>query len=549
MERVRVLLIGWDGAEPALVEPWRAQGRLPVLASLADRGTAGRIRSTRPAVTPPAWTSLVTGLDPGRHGIYSFTHPGEGEYAETLVTAQERHGASVWRLLSDAGQRVGVFNLSLSYPPEPLEGFMFAGFDAPVLGPQMAYPPETFALARQAAPGYIHERLEQKRDEACAGGLLRQARQQRDMLRALTRARPVQVLAVNFNTADHVHHQAWPLRHSAEQVVGQGDSPLLEVYQGLDGILGDLLEEYAGEDTQVLVVSDHGGGPLRGQVSLARALEEGGFLRRGAARHGGTTGGLRHAVGRLVPPGLKSRLWAWGGEARRLRAAHELRQRWVAEVDWTRTVAFPWGSSGFVQVNVRGRQPQGGVALGDRARVMAEVSAYLRELRDPATGQAVVGEILSGEETYRAPRVGYCPDLVVEGAQEEWGIMPRWEARGPWFAGGVWNITLAGGDYRGVTACHRTWGLLVTAGPAVQRGAALPELGMTDLAPTLLYLAGVTVPEGLDGAVARSVWDTGEAPRLVAGARDDAETQPRAAGYSREEQARVEERLRDLGYM
>ena len=114
MKPVRVLLVGWDGAEPELLEPWAAQGRLPVLASLLARGAGGRLASTVPAQTPPAWTSLVTGVDPGRHGIYSFTSPTTEDYTEHFVNATERQAPSVWQYMSAAGRRVGVFNLSFS---------------------------------------------------------------------------------------------------------------------------------------------------------------------------------------------------------------------------------------------------------------------------------------------------------------------------------------------------------------------------------------------------------------------------------------------------
>lgn len=168
MQAVRILLVGWDGAEPALLEPWLQAGRMPVLRELAARGALGRIASTLPAVTPPAWTSLVTGLQPGRHGIYSFTSPSPDDYAEHFVTAAERQAASVWHYLSAAGRSVGVFNLSLSYPPEPVSGFLFAGFDCPILGPHIAYPDGAYELAMRGVSGYVHEALAEVRGEAAA---------------------------------------------------------------------------------------------------------------------------------------------------------------------------------------------------------------------------------------------------------------------------------------------------------------------------------------------------------------------------------------------
>lgn len=545
--KARVLLLGWDGAEPGLVEPWVAQRRLPALADLAARGALGRVRSTLPAVTPPAWTTLMTGLNPGRHGIYSFTRPAPGGYAEELVTAAERQAPSIWQYLSEAGRIVGVFNLSLTYPPEPVSGFLFAGFDAPVFGPRLAHPAEAFALATRGLSGYIHEGLDKAHGADAAGALSRQLRQQRDMLLNLTRAYPVDVLAVNFNTPDHIHHHAWPLGQTAAEVAASTGSPVERAYRDLDAVLADVLAEYVGDDTQVILVSDHGGGRMLGQVSLSRALEAGGFLVRTARRRAGALGRLRRIARQVLPHRLKVRLWSLAGERFRLEMAQRLRASQVAGVAWERTVAFSWGSSGFVQVNLQGREPSGCVAPGDRDRVLTEISDYLRTLRDPATGQPVIGAIHRAEEIFAAPRVGYCPDLLVEGAGEEYSVMPWWEGGGgsdP--EAPVCHFSTRADTPRGVTANHRSWGVLATAGPAVAPGASVPELGLADLAPALLYLAGAPLPADLDGRLERRLWNTGEEP--VAGASSAVLAGPEPT-YSAEEEAAVERRLADLGYM
>ncbi len=544
MKPVRVLLVGWDGAEPGLVEPWVQQGRLPVLAEGLARGTGGKVLSTVPAVTPPAWTSLVTGVDPGRHGIYSFTVPRDGAYTERFVTSADRCAPSVWYYLSAAGLTVGVFNLSLSYPPEPVGGFMFAGFDCPVLGPHIAHPGEAFQVAMEGISGYVHESIHEERGETAAQEIRRQIRQQRDMLRNLTERYPVEVLAVNFNGPDHIHHHAWPKGMTTEELAAQSRSPVEEVYREVDSILGDLIDWYADDSTQVVLLSDHGGGPMQGEVSLARVLEAGGLLVRRPGGQGKREGRgvLRRLARRVLPRRLKAAIWQRGGLEFRREAGERLREALVAEVDWARSVAFPWGSSGFVQVNLKGRQPQGCVEPGDRERVLEEVEACLRELRDPLTGALPLGNLRRGEELYHEPHAGYAPDLVVE--DTEYAVLPHWEAETP-----VSNLAEVDEAYRGVTANHRPEGILATWGPAVRTGSPMPLLRMCDLAPTMLYLAGVAIPEGLDGQVARELWDTGSEPQVQREAAPVTASAGETSPYSQEEEAAVEQRLRDLGYM
>ena len=76
---MRVLCLGLDGADYDLVRRLLDGGRLPTLARLARDGAFGPLRSTVPAVTPTAWSSFLTGLNPAGHGIFNFsTNPNRG---------------------------------------------------------------------------------------------------------------------------------------------------------------------------------------------------------------------------------------------------------------------------------------------------------------------------------------------------------------------------------------------------------------------------------------------------------------------------------------
>jgi predicted AlkP superfamily phosphohydrolase/phosphomutase len=107
----RVLIVGLDGATLDLIEPWAAAGDLPNLARLMRAGAWGRLRSTNPPATFPAWTSLMTGVNPGKHGIYDFTRRVEGTYRVEFLNATYRQQPSAWQHLSQACKRVAVIGL------------------------------------------------------------------------------------------------------------------------------------------------------------------------------------------------------------------------------------------------------------------------------------------------------------------------------------------------------------------------------------------------------------------------------------------------------
>src|SRR5262245_17020407 len=128
----RLLVIGLDGATLDLVAPWAAAGDLPVLARLMATGAWGPLRSTVPPATFPAWTSLVTGVNPGRHGVLDFAERVPGTLRLRFVNGSWRHVPALWTLLSEAGRRVAVVSVPATYPPEPVYGVMVSGFDTPL---------------------------------------------------------------------------------------------------------------------------------------------------------------------------------------------------------------------------------------------------------------------------------------------------------------------------------------------------------------------------------------------------------------------------------
>ena len=127
-----IAIIGLDGATWDLAGPFLEAGDMPVLAALRRSGAHGVLRSTMPPVTFPAWSSFMTGTNPGKHGIFDFTRRVAGTYEVAFVGSRDRRVPTVWKLLSDAGRRVAVIGVPTTYPPEPVNGIMVGGFDSPV---------------------------------------------------------------------------------------------------------------------------------------------------------------------------------------------------------------------------------------------------------------------------------------------------------------------------------------------------------------------------------------------------------------------------------
>jgi len=126
--RPRVLVIGVDCADPSLIRQWINRGLLPNLAHLDAKGVMGELESTPTFLSPEAWTGFQCGVNAGKHGIFEFQQRVDDGYGARPVNARDRQCRTIWSLLSDAGRRVAVTNIPLTFPAEPLNGIQISGF-------------------------------------------------------------------------------------------------------------------------------------------------------------------------------------------------------------------------------------------------------------------------------------------------------------------------------------------------------------------------------------------------------------------------------------
>ncbi len=122
--RPPVLLIGVDGLEWTLVERFAAEGDLPCLAALMERGVAGRLETLTPTVSPAIWTTIATGKRPEEHGIRSFAY--QDGAGLRLYTSGHRRTKALWNIASERGLAVDCVGWWCTYPAEPIRGVMVA---------------------------------------------------------------------------------------------------------------------------------------------------------------------------------------------------------------------------------------------------------------------------------------------------------------------------------------------------------------------------------------------------------------------------------------
>jgi predicted AlkP superfamily phosphohydrolase/phosphomutase len=543
----QLTVVGLDAATFDVIDPMIEAGQLPNLKRIFDEGSRGVLHSTVHPLTTQAWTTMVTGVNAGRHGMWDFCERDESGYRLKLVNGSYRRAPAIWELLTEADRRVGIVNVPFTWPAHRVNGFMLAGIDAASREAGMTYPKE---LLRDLRRRFDITDLEF--DHAfpldakgrCDVGLARRACEQRfQAVRWLVERYDPELLFVVFMSADHIHHLCWP-----EWETGGLESRVAEVYRILDEATGEICDLAGGND--VMVVSDHGGGSLQRIVNLNGWLAEQGFLEYATGHRGMRPGELGRralywglAQRRKLPPGVRN---FFKQKFPRLRErAHELKEYTV--IDWPRTQAFAYGIFGNVVLNVRGREAHGTVEPGDEyERVRDAIAARALEILDPDTGEPIVRAVHRREDLFHGAELGKIPDLLLEFRDYAWLGKGNLVSRTPT----IWDrIEAAPGSEEEYRGSHRPEGILALAGPSAAHGIAL-DANIADVAPTVMYLLDEPIPNEFEGRVLEEAIDPGRLDAKPPQYGDSAEVVLQAErSYSAEESGEVEDRLRSLGYI
>ena len=550
----RVFVLALDGATFDLLRPWMAEGRLPNLGRLYGLGAHGFLRSTYPPLTAPAWASFITGKSPENHGLLEFFRRRPGSYQLGLNSRLDVDGQSIWRVLSDAGKRVGVVSVPLTWPPEPVSGFLITGLLTPRRDDVVfTYPPELGEELRRKLGRYLLQHSEKYlqdepgrlvRDELAIMG------NRFDAALYLLEAKPWDFFMLHLLGGDVLQHGFWQYmdpNHPEYSQEGQAryGEVIRDFYTRVDARLGEVLAHLP-HGTHTVVMSDHGFGPLKKYINFNTWLLDQGFIK--LRRNLWTQ--LRYLAFRL---GYHYRL-AWEVASRvglvRLvirmgRDKQEQAQRRLFlslnDVDWSRTSVYSVGNFGQMFVNLRGREPDGCVEPGEHFEaVLAQLETALRELRDPDTGEPVIGEVWRGSELWRGRYADQAPDLFFFTRDMQYKAMGLSDFGSNRVFEGLY----------GTHAHHRMDGVLILTGPGIRPNFEIHGARLEDLAPTIYHLLGVPVPGDLDGRVLADAFVSPPVIREAAVSDGRERAKARAtSGYTEEEEAELAKHLRDLGYV
>ncbi len=548
----RLVVLGLDGATWSVLDPMRARGLMPNLDTYLSAAASGTLRSIIPPVTTAAWTTVMTGCGPARHGVFDHRY-----YDAALGRMKVNHSGrirvpTIWHLLASSGHSAVSLNVPGLYPPLKVPGIVVSGMDAPHLEAALSAAPE-FAARREAeapgyALGYFWKRAPQSLEELTTNARLTadsfSGRAEGGWL--ADRIVPDwSVMMVQFQNLDPFQHRVWPYLNVDETGVDRPDwnAAAAHVIRGLDQAIGRLCELAEKRGAAVMMVSDHGFGPCLGRIHVNRILVD-----AGVARVPGWAGLIGR---RTFQAGDRLRLWGQKRDNPAARSA-SFDQSVTAQYpfDWKRTLAFAPHQDTAAMVYVNSAARHGGVKTAaplmtpreiDGARAAA--SDALADAKHPETGSRLFPQIIQTAEAYQIDpaREGY-PDLIALPDEPYW-VRTKLTSSTSWVEP---DANLPG--------THRPEGIVALAGAGLPAGRNL-KANLVDVTPTVLALLGLPVPAHIEGSpIVGSSSQSHSATSFIMTRHDPPEAMlegphRRPFEYTSEEQRIIEQRLADLGYL
>lgn len=455
---IKLVVLGLDCAEPELVfNLWKND--LPNLKGLMERGIWGKLHSTIPPITVPAWTAMMTSRDPGQLGFYGFRNRSGWGYDDLyFANAKYVKAKTVWNHLSRNRFRSLIMGVPQSYPPKPLNGVMVTDFLAPDKNVQYTWPDEIKAELDAAAEGdYIIDVRDFRTDDK--DSLLEQlyvmTRRRFKAFRHFLKKGEFDFAMVVEMGIDRIHHGFWRFMDKKHRLYEPGnkyENAIHDYYVALDGEIGKVLEEL-NPDTSVMVVSDHGAKTMIGAICINEWLIREGLL------------------------ALKS------NPEKPTRMKNSM-------IDWSRTKV--WGEGGYYSrlfFNVKGREPEGVIEQSEYQSFRDSLIGKLEAMTDEH-GKNIGTKALKPENVYREVN-NVPPDLIVYLGNLDW--------RSAGAVGGG-RIYMYENDTGPDDANHAEDGIFIWVKPGAGRNKNKDQYSIYDIAPTILNYYGISVPSEMIGA-------------------------------------------------
>ncbi len=452
---MKICVLGLDCAAPELLF---GLDSLPNIRRVMDAGTWGRLESSIPPITVPAWMCMCTSMDPGSLGVYGFRNRTDHTYSGLgIASSASIKEMAIWDHLAREGKRSIIVGVPPGYPPRKINGIAVGCFLTPDTTKDVyTHPPHIGQKINELVGEYPVDvkgfRTDDK--EWLKREIFEMSQKQWKVVKWLLKEQEWDYFHFVDIGLDRVHHGFWNCldKNHVDFKPGNPYQDLIpEYYRWIDSQVGEVLEILEGE-TALMIVSDHGAQRLDGGFCVNQWLVNEGLL-------------VLDEHPREVTPFGK------------------------LKVNWAKTKV--WSEGGYyarVFFNVQGREPHGVIPAAEYEKFQDEMKSKFEALQDDK-GQPLNSLVFKPQQIYKRSK-NVPPDLIVHFGGLYWRSI-----------GGVGygRVHVQEND-TGPDACnHAQFGSFILAAPNLPLRGEYEGARIYDVAPTLMDLAGYDIPEQMQG--------------------------------------------------
>lgn len=529
------VFIGLDGAVFSILDPLMENGIMPFLKEFVTMGARAELLSTPNPLTPPAWTSLMTGRSPGNHGVFDFIWAEERktDVYFTLYNFRDIQCETIWSIVSRQKGKICSLNFPMMSPPPAVSGYIVPGLTSWKHLRRNVYPSDLyqelkalpgfnvrefawdFDMEKKAEKGVPHEEYENWVEFHT-----RRERQWFEAARYLMKNYPCDLTGIIFDGADKMLHIGW--RFLDPKIFPENPSAweqkirnlCLNYFRELDGFLAEIAA-IAGPNARIFMASDHGFGPSWEVFRVNAWLNSQGYL-----------------------------TWKEPGELdeKSKESVKRLVERHFVLLDWDKTTAYArTTTSNGIYIRVAKEPGQTGIPPDQYQNFRSRLIEKLKAILDPVTGERIIKRVLTREEAYAGDHNEQAPDLTLVMCDHGFASILN---KAP--------IICSRPEVEGT---HYPEGIFLARGPGIQESSTLPQLSIIDVAPCLLYSLGLAIPADFEGRLPTGLFVSsllekhpcriGEPTQLP----DSLAFRSEKPAMEAEEEAQIYKQLKALGYV
>ncbi len=516
----KTLILGLDSMTFKVLDPLREQNLCPNLDNLIKTGVHGDLESVPNMNSIPAWSSFMTGKNPGKHGLYWFYERKKNSYDFKFCSGGDIEDRRYWEILEENRFKTGTVNVPMTYPASGVNGFLISGLDAPgEKSERFTYPENLYQEIREEVGDY---HIDTNILGYARGGNMDKAIEATNKVidsrlnafKYLIKEKEWDILTVVFTALDRIQHTFWHFMDEEHpdfdpsKASAYGDV-IEDFYKRLDEVLGEILD-IVPDDTNVILVSDHGAGfNQMGNMYLQPLLEALGLFvpeKKNLWNPKLILKKILHILSGLADKFLSKRLrrnvmcLLPGGRSGLVSGLHQQDAR------WDETKAYTSYIRPEIWLNVKGREPKG-IVDENYEEIRDFIIDKLYECRDIKTGNKLVEKVYKREEVYSGKHVEKAPDIVVKWCYD--GIISGLKCTDK----NGEEVLVENPDNilerKNISGDQRPEGVLIASGNKFKSNTDLENAKLEDIAPTILHLMESPVPEDMDGEVLTGAFKDG----------------------------------------